>query len=373
MLLFCQLILIYIYYENSMSDTTFEQDQDRELEIALYYTDHELDDARAMVAGDYKDQYALKGVFSSSTKSGAFLIFFSLFHQAYTHISVVIAPNISLDNLDPSSHWIVFEKRVMDIVNSGKTDPLTSANALNTLTVGMSFEFCRDIKKFLSSSDVTMINYRFKKLIEGKLEANQAQLSIDIEPVSSLDIELYSISTKKLDWDELKKRRLAGEDKLRDLIGSNKIDNPLEGQDVQVLLSGNLVLSPIKGKKVMDLAEGDRVKVNLFAENPKAIKIARAFKAYNEGTKVISPIRGRVVVNRLFKKEHEVYVAIAKGIYVKTSEAEPVKVEVEEHGSDKKKAVNLDFIEFDEKNNPMVIFICSALFLLIIIILAYFW
>ena len=87
-------------------------------------------------------------------------------------------------------------------------------------------------------------------------------------------------------------------------------------------------MSPIKGKELSKIKDGDRVKVSLSARNPKAIHVAKAFNAY-DGEKIL-PIIGRVVSIKHVSLGYQVYLIIAKGIYVKIDEdEETIKVSMD--------------------------------------------
>ncbi|MCL2025655.1 MAG: hypothetical protein FWG92_02490 [Leptospirales bacterium] len=319
-------------------------DQVSELEIALYFTGNNEETAKAMISGNYNDQYAVKGIFSSSSVSGAFLIFFSLSIQSPTNIYTV-ATSYPINDINSEMNWLSFEKGIADIYASGKLDNTKTGTVSSAFSSGMSFSFNQDLKKIFESSDPVMINYRFKRLLEEKLQIQQLRLAMDFEPLSSLEIEYKSTSATKLNLKDLKKRNRE-EEKLKEVISeTRKHDNPLAGKDVKMLLNGKFILSPIRGKNISLLTQGDRVRVFITDKSSKAIKVAQAFNAFDEQTQNILPISGRVVSNRFFPKSgYEFYVIVAKGVYLKIMEAqEDIKVSIDDDAkspdySQKKKA-----------------------------------
>ena len=306
-------------------------EQVSDLEIALYFTGNNEEAAKEMVSGNYKDQYAVKGIFSSSSISGAFLIFFSLSIQSPTN-TYVVATTHPISGLDSEMDWLSFEKSIVDIYASGKLDGIKTGTVSSALSSGMTFSFNQDLKKIFESSDPVMINYRFKRLLEEKLMVPQLRLAMDFEPLSSLEIELKSSSARKLNLKDLKRRNQEEEILKETITKTRKHDNPLAGKDVKMLFSGKFILSPIKGKNISLLTQGDRVRVFITDKNSKSIKVAQAFNAFDEKTQTILPISGRVVSTRFFPKAgYEFYVIIAKGIYLKIMEAqEDIKVSIDE-------------------------------------------
>jgi len=317
-----------------MADDTKDSEQISELEIALFFTDNNEETAKAMVEGSYKDQYAIKGIFSSSSISGAFLVFFCMPIQYQTNIYAVTT-TAPVNDLKEETDWSSFEKAITDISASDKMDKNNPGAISSALSSGMTLPYNQELKKAFEASDMVMINYRFKRLLEEKLGLQQLDLVMAFEPLSSLEIELKSTSASKINLKNLKKRSQE-EEKLKETITETKRhDDPLTGKDVKMLLNGRFILSPIKGKNVSSLKEGDRVRVIITDKNQKAIKLAQAFKAFDEKNQAILPVSGRIVSNRFFQKAgYEFYIIIAKGVYLKVMEdKKDIKVALDEDKS----------------------------------------
>jgi hypothetical protein len=254
--------------------------------------------------------------------------------------------------------WQAFEKSIAAIYSANRQDETKTAIVSTALSTGMTFRFNQDLRKVFESGDSIMINYRFKKLLEGKLEVQQLHLAVDFEPLSSLDIELKSTSATKLNLKDLQKRNKE-EEKLKEVISeTRKSDDPLAGKDVRLLFSGKLILSPIKGKNISLLAPGDRVRVIITDKSTKAAKIAQAFNAFDETKGSILPITGRVVSNRFFPKSgFEFYVVISKGINLKILEdQENIKVAIPEDAPGKGSQSEAE----GAKIKPVIIWTCLA-------------
>ena len=349
-----------------MAGETKGSEQVSEREIALYFTNNNEDTADAMLAGEYKDQYALKGVFSSSSLSGAFLIFFCVPIQSQTNVYVA-ATSVPLSNFDTEASWLSFERDIADLYPSGKLDDAKTGLLSTALSAGMTFNFNQELKKAFESSDPVMVNYRFKRLLEEKLGIQQIRLVLNFEPISSLEIELQSSSASKLNLKELKKRNQE-EEKLKETITeTRKQDDPLAGKEVKMLFHGRFVLSPIRGKNVSLLTQGDRVRVLITDKNSKSIKLAQAFNSFDEKTQTILPITGRVISNRFFQKSgYEFYVIVAKGIYLKiTEDKEDMKVAIDEESQSQNTSQKY---ATRAQMTPVIIWTCLAALVIIGII-----
>jgi hypothetical protein len=90
---------------NSLSEQT------RRLDIAAYYTHGDMDKAKKMVSGAFKDIYAVKITFSSSIYGAAMIFYnptYSIFYPPY----LIVTPSFSVDDMKTTVGWRQFE---MDI------------------------------------------------------------------------------------------------------------------------------------------------------------------------------------------------------------------------------------------------------------------
>ncbi len=145
-------------------------------------------------------------------------------------------------------------------------------------------------------------------------------------------MELYSQSSKKIDAKKLQDaQKKDAEDSAAKAEAVDRSD-PLAGKDVKLILNGSMILSPIKGKDISSLVAGDRVKIKIVDKNPKGIQVAKAFNAYDDETREMQPISGRVVsIKSDVKAGYEFFIIVAKGIFVKVVEEETnIKVAVED-------------------------------------------
>jgi hypothetical protein len=308
---------------------TLSREKDK-LDIALYYTHHDKEKAKDMVAGVYKDMFAVKAKFNASTTYGAFLIFFNIPYCSLTNSYEVMSPSYTVDDLKTKSIWRLFEEEIGKILKSGgHNNEMTMklkdelANAF-TLKIG-SDQRSSELKKFLEINDEISANRIIKKFIQDRFGFMNVNLSVDYEQISSLDMEMFSISGKKIEKELLQSEQ----EKKSDTVSEVEEDDDIDKNEIQLIFHGTLVLSPMKGKAVHALEIGDRIKINLDSSNAKAVSIAKAFKAYHDNK--ILPITGRIVsIRHLLEGGYKIYCLIAKGIYVKIEEEEEsIKIAVD--------------------------------------------
>ena len=320
--------------DNLQSAANSLAEQTRKFDIATYYTNGDAEKAKQMVAGAFKDQYAIKGRFTSSSVYGAFLVFFNPAVLAPMSVYTIITKSFAAEDIKTSADWKIFESEITTLLSAGEHDQVMCNHAREEITAGMTLDFNKDIKKLFEINDAITVNHRFKKLLETRLGFQQIKITIDFEPVSSLDMELFSTSSKKIDPRDMKEK--LGQDQpdaeKKEEESKIKPGDPLAGKEVKLIMTGSLILSPIKGKDISLIQVGDRVKIKIVDKTSKAVQVAKAFNAYDEETGNMSAITGRVVSSKFDSKVgHEFFIIVAKGIFVKVIEEEDnIKVAVED-------------------------------------------
>ncbi len=305
---------------DEMKETTGTlADQSRKHSIAMFYTSGNEDRARQMVAGKFLDLYVLKGNFSSSSLNGAFLIFLESTYFKFVHGHSLLLKSYELEDLKTSKDWRGFEKELVDVGSRVEYDKTLSRQVKGALRAALTIPEISNICKKLNSSDVIAVNSDLKKFLADAAGLQNVKLSIDYEQISSLSMELHSLTSTKVSDDKL---NAFSKDNKEDAskMKVEAVDDPLAGREVKLVLTGALVLSPIKGKHINSLEEGDRILVSLVDKNPKAVDVAKAFNAYDEEGN-FKPIPGRVISSSL-TDFYTVYAVVAKGIYVKIIEEE---------------------------------------------------
>jgi hypothetical protein len=347
---------------DSLSDYT------KKLEIATFYTNGDEERAKQMIAGTLKDVYAIKGRFSSTSSFGAFIAFFNHVYLTLNSIYTVVSDSFALKDVKTFSDWISYEKVLADFLINNSHDDVLGRQLKNVLTSSFTIQFSSELKKLMTDRNEMEINRLFQQVLQTRLGLQSVNMVVDVEAISSLDMELNSKSSQKM----MDYRVHQDEKKEGDLdIEVDREDDDkevLKGKEVRLILRGSVILSPITGRDIGLLVVGDRLKVKITDTHPKAINVLKAFNAYDgDGP---HPILGRIVyIRRRIDGGYTIYAVVAKGIYVKIEELEDnIKIAIDtsylESESEKSRMSNI---------NMIIIISLSVVLLLLVILLIYFF
>jgi hypothetical protein len=299
----------------------------REYKIACYYTNGDETRARQMMAGDLKDICVIKAKFYSTTSTGAFIVFFNHLYLSLNSMYPVIAGSQSLHTLDPDADWVAFEEHLRDSVGRNEHDDVLCNHFKNVFISAFSLQFAGEIQKLIQAGDKEGLSKFFMLFVHDRLGFQRVKMNVSFEFISSLDMELNSLTSRKIiEFKERKDDKAEGEPHI-ELDGGD--DEVLKEKEVKLVLAGSLILAPIKGRDIGLLIMGDRIKVKIVDRNPKAVHVAKAFNAYDEDG--FHPITGRIVsIRHRADGGYKIFVLIAKGIFVMIGETEEnIKVAVD--------------------------------------------
>ncbi len=294
------------------------QDQTSKINIALYYCGGDMERAKQMAAGSYKDMYAIKARFVSSSLNGGFIIFFNSIYNKFVSSLVAVMPSYINKTLETSVDWRIFEKDIAEVLSGNERDDHLGSLLKNRIYDSFNFTFAIELSRLLESKNTIAIERVFQKLIQFILNLQRIDIKVDYQQISSLDMELLSTSSPKIDLSALAKA--AGQEQPQ---AEEKQQEPVRPgmEGVKLVLQASLILSPIKGKDISKLQPGDRVKVTIVDKNPKAVSVGQALEAYKDGA--FSPVTARIkIVEYSQETGYTFYAVIAKGIYVKIVEEE---------------------------------------------------
>ena len=312
---------------DSLSDYT------KKIDIASYYSGGDADRAKQMVAGTLKDIYAIKGRYFSSTSYGAFIAFFNYNNLTMNSVYPVISNSATLKDLKSNLDWKIFEKELIDFIQSNEHDDVLGRQFRNVFSTAFTLQFAGEFKKLLEEKNEIAVNRMFQVLVQDRLGFLGVNMSVDCEQISSLDMELYSLTSQKM----IERKKTAEKTTADDVSIELDIDDDqeaLRGREVRLVLRGSLVLSPVSGREISLLVIGDRIRVKIIDTHEKAIQVARAFNAYTEDG--IRPITGRIIsIRHRSDGGYVIFAVVAKGIYAKIDETEDnIKIAIDTATSD---------------------------------------
>jgi uncharacterized OB-fold protein len=199
---------------------------------------------------------------------------------------------------------------------------------LRTLRDGISRSFTKsfiaDLNRFLENEDEISLHRIVQKVVQDALGLQRVEMKVVAEHTTSLEMELKSLTTRKIDPHNLETQKLDAAGQVRPLEEKPARNVPQVGVDgVKLILKASFILSPIKGKDITKLQVGDRVRLNIIDKNPKAVGVAKAFNAYDEANQKFLPINARIrQIEKVEGKGTEVYALLAKGILAHIIEEE---------------------------------------------------
>jgi hypothetical protein len=350
--------------ENPNASAAQSPENDSRLEIAKYYTLGDEQRAGQMLEGGYKDVYVFKGKYSSPAVYGAFITFYNF--ERFYHVSTqsILTRSFEIGEIDPEKGWKEFEKELLESYNSLPHDEVFEEQFKDAIFTGLSYQFILGMNRLIETNDDLSINRYFQKIIHEKMNFKNISIIVKCEKISSLTMELESLTSKKIDFSQMERKKQEEQRKKhqnQSLDSDNKI---LQGMDVRLLLLASVVLSPVRGKDISTVQSGDRIRLTLIDNHPKVKSIAGAFNAVSDGK--IMPITGRVVhCGRRPEGGYMIYAIIAKGIFVRIDEEEDnIKVAMEQTIEDVSEKV-----EISNKRIAFLIF-CIVIFIGTVVTLA---
>ncbi|MBP7901889.1 MAG: hypothetical protein KA015_03620 [Spirochaetes bacterium] len=291
-----------------------------QVDIALYYVGNDMVKAKQMAAGSYKDAVAMKGVFSSSSLYGVFLIFFNKTYNRIMDSLFVISPDYTINSLNNHQDWRTFEKDMLTARQKSE-NARASSDIKDKIERSFTGSLCVEIGRLLERKDEVQAQHIIQKILTESTGFKRVELKLLFQETSSLDIELDSQTSRKMDAKAIAQQENKSAEKTDQ---ETPLDEPQIGKDgVKLIIKGALNLSPIKGKHISSIVQGDKVMITLLEENNQTIQIAQAFRAYDVERKKIMPLPARITTVKFIDGVgYKIFALIAKGVYTAVIEEE---------------------------------------------------
>jgi hypothetical protein len=293
---------------------------DRKMAIALYYVNGDEERAKHMVEGNLKDICAIKGRFNSTANTGSFILFYNHMIPFLTHVFILVTSAHTPHGVKTKSDWRGFEK----FINEGRGkayDELLTKTIKDKIQMKFSLHIMKELNAFIEGNELVAMNRFFQNLLQDIIKQQKIDVTVDYEMISSLVMEMESISSKKIDLEAIaqnKEKKIAG---LEEVVKQSEDEFQVGRDDVKIILKCALILSPIKGKDISTVLPGDRIRLSIVERGPKAVSVAELMQAYVNGQ--FLPVAGTV---KLAKYEvgtgYIIYAEIIKGVIAKVIEAE---------------------------------------------------
>lgn len=344
---------------NSLSEQT------NKLNVALHYVNGDMEKARQMVAGSYKDMYAIKGKFMSSSISGAFLIFFNSIYSKPVDMAVTVITTYAKKNFEASLDWRLFEKEILDLMAGGDNDDHLAILVANKFRESFNISFGRELCRFLETDNAIAIERVFQKILQFILNIQRIDMKIEYQKMSSLEMELLSASSHKLTPADLMKNDETAQ--AQDMAYDDTKDDAANVEGVKLIINAALILSPIKGKDITKLVPGDRIRVSVTDMDANAVSVMQALDAYKNGE--FKPVTARIKsIDFEPNKGCTIYGIIARGIYIKIVEEElNIKVAMDPTYE----MARRDQADVNEMNIPLLVLFIVVFVIVMALVLLY--
>mgnify|MGYP001271521200 CR=1 FL=1 len=302
----------------------------KRIEISLKYTASDMEKAKLMASGKLQDVMVIKGKFAVADKSssGMVLFFINTLYEYISAVRIVMCQNTSIfSSVRIFDGWKVLYKNL--VAYEAGSDAVNSGSLSEQMLDGF---ISNDLFPDTQNKNLDFLSVAIQDMLKKSLESDKIKCQFDLEPASSLDVELAGISIMLPTQEPAPAEPQQEQAQPQKSQASTAFQKRLEDleSNATYIVEGCCVLSPVRGKHINDVFKGERIMVSLSSNDAMSDKIINAYKARDEDGQAL-PIPGRVV-EKIPNEEGKgviLYVLIAKGIYAKIIEEESVKVETE--------------------------------------------
>ena len=329
----------------------------KHLNIALKYTDGDMERAKLMIAGQHNDVKVIKCKFSVGHENifGLMIIFINIPNRYIMHINTFIQ----------QTENIVTKASIFDSWKAFNSD-LTNFIRIEENNLIPSFDFANQAVSSLTNSnffsEIEIDNLEnltkiFKDIINKFYRTNSADCKINIDNTNSLTMELSNIRI------EIPKRSAGQESNAEYAEKITAIESK-----AAYLLNGRIIISPIKGKHISEIKIGEKIKILLTGNDNRNKQVAKSLKALSEDDEIL-PISMRITEKfPMEKKGYYIYGLIAKNVLVKIIEEEDVKIETDTIQK-VSKSVKEEKHKPDNKALIYIILLIGLLFIILLLII----
>jgi hypothetical protein len=342
-----------------MSETPVTKDAFSEktklMNLALKYTNGDMERAKLMVSGQYNDVKIIKGKFDvkESNIYGLFLIFINIPNKYIMHIDSFIQSRENV--VSKASIFDSWKAFLADITNFGKTedDIIPSYEFANNIAYSLENP---DIYSEIENDNLEHLTKLFTDIINKFYQNAYANCKLSIDNTNSLTMELADISIEE-------PQKTTGKD-LDKMDGEHSEKIEAIESKAEYVLNGRIIISPIKGKHISEIKVGEKIKILLSSSDSINKQIARSLKALSEDNEIL-PITMRITEKfPMEKKGYYIYGLIAKNVLVRIIEEEDVKIETDTVQKITKSAKR----EKNSSDNRTIVYIVLLIGLLFVIL-----
>jgi len=286
------------------------------IDLALKYTNNDLNTAKEMASDQYLDVIAVKGRFVVEEKdySGVFIAFFNHIQDYIANVTSIISSKTFLyDKTRIFDSWKTLFKDIMGYTRG--SDTIDSEN-FNYFLVDSFAAY--DVFPDVKDQRLDELSNILREIISKSLNADAVQCQIEFETTSSLAMELAGVPVDIPGDENGGLSALPHDDRIAQIES-----------EANYVIEGVAVVSPVKGKNISELNTGDKIKLLLPGKDIISEKILKMLNVYDANGQKL-PITGRIKTKLPVEKGgYIIYAIVAKGVLAKIYEEENVKIMID--------------------------------------------
>lgn len=300
----------------------------RMVDLAMKYTNGDMEKAKAMAGGQFVDLRVVKGkaFFHEKNFSLLFILFFNVVNNYIGNsVCAIDEGNGLYEKVRIFDDW---KALVKDLQAYRDGTRINEESDMSDYLMQSSIGY--DLFPTVSSGDLDFVTDSLRDILVKKSEGGQLQLQVDINEGTSVEMELAGISVDVPGEDTVE-----DEETPKESVSVESAPSAAEArmarieEDATYIVEGKVIVSPVKGKYINDIVIDEKIKVLLPSHDPVTQKIIAALNARDDDGNV-RPIKGKLKEKvPLEKNGYVLYALVAKGILAKIVEEENVKIQMD--------------------------------------------
>ncbi len=357
-----------------MDDSQKLKDYTNKIDKVMKYTDNDINRAKEIVQGNFKDVVVIKARITSDAQgtSGAALIFLhTLKHNLLDKISILVDNLDCVNKFHVDASWLEFFKLIDEGMNKKEFNAQKMTKLDSEMQKELTGPIVAQMLSKIENKDITSVTVHLEKISTYAFGNNDYIFQISYEEMTSLEYEeivkTAAHARQQKEGLENKKKFEKNEEKNKKPISDDftkKKDALLS--DGNTVINGSFNLSPIKGKFISELQIGHRVGVKIDDEDKRALNVVKQLGLMTPEGKIKST-KGKVIFFNKDGNGYNIIVQISPLVLVSITAEEELKIEnftLLQEGTSKPKKKS--------KGATPVIIISSILTLVIIVLLIIF-
>ncbi len=297
----------------SSATKSFSQ-QSQKINIALQYTEGNMDLAKKMVAGELKDVYIIKMKLRSdlTREFGLMILFLNRIGLQLKFAAVAMSRSPYIYDARTNINWNQYYQDILNGKKDADFDEKVTAKVQDLFLRLFATANVAQAIQHIDSNEHDSLSEYIHGMIREAMQLKKSHFSMDYEITSSLLTDEAGIEDRTLSQKKLKAK---SEDEER------KSEIPADILKIaSEALAGSSVMSPTKGRDLPKLQVGDKIKIHITDTSERGRNIVKILNAATEeGT--LKPVPAKI---RFIRKKSDgnwlILVDLGDNIFVRLEE-----------------------------------------------------